>query len=142
MAELKLSSDTQRDCNDFQATNTLQRFILLNTKPKICMSDSRVLPLCKWNLCSSGVLRSLVCYLATDVSGQPDCSIFKRPTVQKVPLKMGVILCPETSVATNVCCITFQKNKDVMYLVFYLFRSLSYDRFTAPFKRSFPRRAI
>jgi hypothetical protein len=72
VAELKLSSDTQRDCNDFQATNTLQRFILLNIKPKICMSDSRVLPRCKWNLCSSGVLRSVVCYLATDVSGQPD----------------------------------------------------------------------
>jgi len=33
------------------------------------------------------------------------------------PLKMEPIGCPETSISTNLCCVTSQKSEDFMYLL-------------------------
>jgi hypothetical protein len=57
--------------------------------------------------------------VVTDVSGPPTGPIFKGQTVQKdctaLPLQMGLIGCPETSVATNKLCLTSQKTEDLFY---------------------------
>jgi hypothetical protein len=58
----------------------------------------RLPPWCRWGLRSSGMLRSVNCYLVTDVSRQPIGPIFKRQAVQE-PLAMGQIGCLETSVS-------------------------------------------
>ena len=49
--------------------------------------------------------------------GKPSSLIFKSQTV--LPLKIGRISCPETSVTTNVRCVISQKSEDVtLFLMF------------------------
>ena len=54
----------------------------------------------------SGILRSVDWWLVTVVSGQPVCLIFRGP-----------IRCSETSVTTNLRCVTPQKSEDIIYIV-------------------------
>jgi hypothetical protein len=70
--------------------------------------DVRLPPQCKWDIRSSGMLRGVYWWLVTDVSGQPIGLVFKGQT-NAWPLKMGPILCPETSVNTHLRCVTLQK---------------------------------
>jgi hypothetical protein len=68
--------------------------------------DFRLPPRCRWDLRSSGILRSVEWQFCTEVSGQPIGPIFTGQDFQKEslscwiswPLKMGPIGCPETSV--------------------------------------------
>jgi hypothetical protein len=54
----------------------------------------------------------------TDVSGKPIGPIFKGKAVQEDwPLKMGTIGYPETSVTTNLGCVTSQESEDLRYLL-------------------------
>ena len=51
--------------------------------------------------------------VVTNVSGQLTAPIFKGQAV-KDHGKMGPISCPETSVTTNLHCVTSQKSEDVI----------------------------
>jgi len=57
------------------------------------------------SLCSSGML----CSLVTNVLVQPICPILKGQA--DLPLKMGPIGCPETSVTTNLLCNSIQEEQ-------------------------------
>jgi hypothetical protein len=59
------------------------------------------------------MLHSVDRKLATDVSGQPIGPIFKGQAAWL--LKMGPIGCPETSINTNLRCVTSQKGGDLNY---------------------------
>ena len=67
------------------------------------------------------MLRSVDWYLVTDVSRQPIGPIFKGQAVQEDssctvwPLKIGPIGCLETSVNTNLRCITSQRSEYLIY---------------------------
>ena len=60
--------------------------------------------------------------VVTDVSGPPTGPIFEGQAVQKdwtaLPLQMGLVGCPEMSVATNKLCVTSQKSEDVLYTAY------------------------
>jgi hypothetical protein len=59
------------------------------------------------------MLRSVSWWLDTDVSGKPIGPIFKGQAFQEeLPLKMGPIGCPETSVTNyQLSCITYQRSE-------------------------------
>jgi len=64
-----------------------------------------------WGLQSSGMLRSLCWWLLTDVLEQTVGPVLKDQEVQEkliaLPLKREPICCPETSMNTNICCVTY-----------------------------------
>jgi len=91
---------------------------MLQQKPRVCIivGNSRISPLCKWDLHSSGML------LLTDVSGRPIGPIFKDQTHQEDFL--GVLNLedgPDTScrnsryLTADLCCLTSQNSE---YLTF------------------------
>jgi hypothetical protein len=68
--------------------------------------------LCQVGLRCLGIWRSVDWYLFTEVSGQPNGSVFKGQTVQE-KIVLGLLdLCFETSVTTNKRCIKSQKSED------------------------------
>jgi len=58
-----------------------------------------------------GDLRSSWLLQSADVSGQLICALIEVLT----PLRMEAIDCPETSVTTNIHCVTSRKNKGLIY---------------------------
>jgi hypothetical protein len=61
------------------------------------------------DLCCSGMLLSEDWYCVTDVSRYPNDPILKcQGRLYKKPIG-----CPETSVTTNLLCVTYQKNEDI-----------------------------
>ena len=61
------------------------------------------------DLCSSGMLRSQDWQTVTDVSRHPFVPILKS----QVRSNKKPIWCTETSVTTNLFCVTYQKSEDV-----------------------------
>jgi len=62
----------------------LHKFLIFVT-----LRDFRLPPRSKLDICIYGTLRSVDCYLFTDVSGQNICLVFKGRTVRR--LKLGAM---------------------------------------------------
>jgi len=59
--------------------------------------------------------------VATDVSRQPIGRIFKdKQSIEALTLNTGLTGCPETSVSTNLRCVTSQKSEDLKYNAIYV----------------------
>jgi len=85
---------------------TVAMFEIINRQ---IMRDFRLPPQCKWDLLSSGMLRSVYLWLA----------VLRRIILEPLLVgllvlwKIGPIGCPETSVTNhNQHCVTFQKTED------------------------------
>jgi len=89
-------------------TNRIRRY-----KQDTNERDLKLLQRCKWDPCSSGLLRSMCWFLFTDVSGEIIGPIFPLSSLELTarPSKMGPISCVETSV--NNYQRTLRNNSEV-----------------------------
>jgi hypothetical protein len=85
----------------------IMKFCLRVFKQKTGIRDFVLLPRCKWDLHSSGMLRSFE-MIVTDISGRPTNPILKGQAVQEIPKRRYL--------TTDQRCVTSRKSEDLKRL--------------------------